>query len=68
MPDRRRPDEIEARPFKDYRPTPQKGEPCMAPGGWWLLAATVAGVIYWQLGATYIKPIVRQWVETLTGQ
>lgn len=65
------PNEIEARPFRDYVAKPDKGamEPIMAPGGWLVLFGLVvsvgAGVIYSRLGRATLAPIVEPSVDWL---
>lgn len=58
---------IEARPFRDYRPTPKKGEPILLPGGWMVLVAFAANVALSLWVSAYLHPPVRAWVKSFTG-
>lgn len=67
-PDKRPPNEIEAEPFRDYKPTPAKGEPFMAPGGWLVVFSFLAVAAYWHFGAMVVKPFTDpavDWVASL---
>ena len=69
-PSRKPPDEIEAVPFKDYVPKPDKGvrEPILAPGGWLILIGFAAFSAYGYFGSRLLRPLtepVGDWVTRL---
>lgn len=63
------PDEIEARPWRDYVPKPVEGsrEPVMAPGGWWALLLAIIVIAAYHFTATWFHGIIDPWVDRLFG-
>jgi hypothetical protein len=68
-PAKKLPEQIEAEPWKDYVPKPDKGsrEPFMAPGGLLALIGLVASFAIYYFAGQYLGPIVRSAVHSLTG-
>lgn len=67
---RKPPDQIDAVPFQDYVPKPDKGarEPILAPGGWWVILGFAAVSAYGYFGSRFLRPFtepVGNWVTSL---
>lgn len=62
---RKPPRQIDAEPWKDYVPKPDKGsrEPFMAPGGWLALAGLLLTVAAYYFGAQWLHGFIDPLVD-----
>lgn len=64
---RERVEQIEAEQLRDFHGPGHKGEPFIAPGGWWVLISTILmGAIYF-LSARWLHGVIDPWVDRLFG-
>lgn len=64
---RERVEQIEAEQLRDFHGPGHKGEPFIAPGGWWALLGLIASITIYYLAGSYFGPIVRDVVHSLVG-